>query len=139
MKKPQGTIGMLGAGPRENVLFSGDCVIRNLTRRHWLTLAGTLVGSTACGHRKGTGYPGSALIADSANRAVSVVDLISFSLKRTIPLDSAPTAILPGSEGSRVYVLTPDSGSVHTLTSDLKPVASRRWADELSNIRLSSN
>src|SRR4051812_3669721 len=100
----------------ETVLFSDDCESKSMTRREWLALGGAAV-LTGCGHRKGTGYQGYALIAAAGEKAISVVDLLSFRLVRTIPFDSAPAAIVPSPDHRRIYVLTPETGSVHVLTA----------------------
>jgi len=106
-----------------------------LTRRAWLAIGG-LVLSTACGPKKGTGYPGYALIATSGDDSVAVVDLTAFRLLRPILLGAPPVAVVPGGPAGRSYVLTPSTGSVHIIASDLKRTATRRLADRVSGIRV---
>lgn len=106
-----------------------------LTRREWIALGGALF-STACGPKKGTGYAGYALIATASDKSVAVVDLTAFRLLRSIPLNSYPTAVLPGGPDGRTYVLTPSTGTLHVLDSALNVSASRKLADELSEIRV---
>ena len=106
-----------------------------VTRRECFLLGGTLLGS-ACSRKKGTGYPGYALIATSGEKSVAVLDLMRFRLWKNIPLAAEPTAILSGTASGRAYVLTPSTGSVHALDTDLKVAGSGRFAEELSEIRL---
>ena len=105
-----------------------------MTRREWLALTGmALAGS--CGHKKGTGYPGYALISTAGDNSVSVVDLTAFDLLKTVRLNAAPAGIVSGTGSGLNYVLTPSNGSVHILDGNLSVIASRRLADELSAIR----
>ena len=106
-----------------------------MTRREWLGIGGLLV-SSACGRHKGTGYAGYALIATSGETSLAVVDLSIFRLLKTIELGAAPTAVVPGGQENRSYVLTPSAGSVHIVDGNLQRIASQRLADELSGIRL---
>ncbi len=106
-----------------------------MTRREWIALGGLLI-SSACGPKKGTGYAGYVLIATSGDPSLAVVDLTAFRLLHSIPLGAAPAAILPGGPDGRIYVLTPSAGSVYILDRALKIVASRKLADELSEIRI---
>ena len=111
--------------------------MNNPTRRAVLAAAAAALG-TACGRRKGTGYPGYALIAAAGERAVAVVDLIRFRHVDDIKLNAEPKALIAGPEGI-VYVLTPQTGSIHRLTPDLRLKASHRWADTLAGASLSSS
>ncbi len=106
-----------------------------MTRREWLALTGlALAGS--CTPKKGTGYPGYALISTAGDNSVSVVDLTAFNLSKTVRLNAAPSGIVSRSSPSLNYVLTPSNGSVHILDGNLALVNSRRLADELSAMRL---
>lgn len=110
-----------------------------MTRREWLALSGLALAS-GCSSKKGTGYPGYALISTAGDNSVSVVDLTTFNLVKTIPLNAAPAGIVlrnaPGLSYGFSYVLTPTNGSVHILDGKPAAIASRRLADELSAIRL---
>ncbi len=119
----------------EKLLFSDDCESKIMTRREWLAVSGAAALSS-CGRKKGTGYQGYALIAAAGEKAISVVDLLQFRLIRTIPLDSAPTAIVPAPDYGRIYVLTPETGSVHVLTSGLAHIGSAHLSHGISTIRL---
>ncbi|MGA8026562.1 MAG: hypothetical protein WB992_05410 [Bryobacteraceae bacterium] len=109
-----------------------------VTRREWLAVSG-LALSSACGPKKGTGYAGYALIATSGDNSVAVVDLTAFKLLRPIQLNASPSAVVPGGPGGRIYVLTPSTGSVHVLTSELARIATHRLADQLSAIRVAAD
>lgn len=97
---------------------------------------GAAAVSGSCGRKKGTGYLGYALIATAGDRAIAVVDLFEFRLARTIPLNAAPAAIVTSPGYHRIYVLTPETGSIHVLTPDLKLAGSVRLARQLSTMRL---
>jgi DNA-binding beta-propeller fold protein YncE len=109
-----------------------------MTRREWL-VAGSGAMFWSCGRKKGTGYQGYALVAAAGEKAISVIDLLRFRLVRTIPLDAAPAAIVPAPDYRRIYVLTPESGSIHVLTSELAHLGSARLSHGLSTIRLTPN
>jgi DNA-binding beta-propeller fold protein YncE len=109
-----------------------------VTRRQWLACGGLSL-LTACRRTKATGYPGYALIATSGDKSLGVVDLTSFSLKPAIPLGAAPTAVVPHPSGDRSYVLSPSTGSIHLIDSRLRRAASRRLADVLSEIRVTTD
>ena len=106
-----------------------------MTRREWLAAGGAAMLSS-CGRKKGTGYEGYALIAAAGEKAISVVDLLRFRLVRTVPLNAAPAAIVPAPDYRRIYVLTPETGSVHVLTSELTHLGSAHLSQDLSTIRL---
>ncbi len=95
-----------------------------------------MLAASACGPKKGTGYAGYALIATAGDNSVSVIDLTAFQLVKTVRLNAAPSAVVAGILPGRNYVLTPSNGSVHVLDEKLNVIASRRLADELSEIRL---
>ena len=109
-----------------------------MTRRQWLVCSGLSL-LTGCRRAKATGYPGYALIATSGDKSLGVVDLTSFSLKPAIPLGAAPTAVVPHPSGNISYVLTPSTGSVHLIDSQLRRPASHRLADVLSEIRITGD
>jgi WD40 repeat protein len=106
-----------------------------MTRREWLALTGMALAG-GCAQKKGTGYRGYALIATAGDHSLSVVDLTAFRLVKTVRLNAAPTAAVPGPASGGSYILTPSNGSVHMLDDTLNVVASRRLADEVSAIRL---
>ena len=76
------------------------------------------------------------MIATSGEKSLAVLDLMLFQLAKTIPLPAEPTAIVAGAASNRSYVLTPSTGSVHALNAGLQPAGSSRFAEELTEIRL---
>ena len=109
-----------------------------ITRRTWLGASGLALAG-ACARKKGTGYPGYALIATSGDDSIAAVDLTRFELAKTISVGAAPSAIVPGIASKHSYVLTPGTGSVHVVDENLKVIASRKLADEIAEIRLTSD
>jgi len=59
-----------------------------------------------------------------------------FRLSKAIPLPAEPTAIVSDAPSERAYILTPSTGSVHALDGELQVAGSSRWAESLSEIRL---
>ncbi len=66
----------------------------------------------SCSPPKATGFRGYCFVANQDSRTVAVVDLNRFHVRKQIPLDSAPSAVLPHPKLTRVFVLAPDAGSV---------------------------
>jgi YVTN family beta-propeller protein len=62
------------------------------TRRNFLAGGGVL--AAACGGKHAEGYRGFAYIAIAGSRAVATVDLLSFSLRRSIPLSCQPSLLI---------------------------------------------
>jgi hypothetical protein len=106
-----------------------------LNRRQWFALTGLALAS-ACRSRKGTGFPGYALIASAGDHSLTAVDLIGFRIAKMIPLNAAPSSVLLGSAG-QCYILTPSTGSVHMLGPELRIEKSRKLADAVSAMCLS--
>ena len=71
--------------------------------------------AAACGHRKATGFRGLCFVANQSSRAVAVVDLTTFRVRKQIPLDAAPAAVIAHPAQPKVYVLAPDSGAVFEI------------------------
>lgn len=106
-----------------------------VSRRDWL-MATAFALSSGCGPKKGTGYPGYALIATSGDESLAVLDLLTFRVLNPIPLGAPPTAVVTRGGGHTSLVLTPISGAVHVIGPSLARLFSRRLADEVSEIRL---
>lgn len=104
-----------------------------MTRREFGAAAASLCVA-ACGRKRATGFPGYALIATSGENSLAAVDLNSFRLAKTIPLAAPPTAVIPSRQSGWTYVLTPSNGTVTVIDSQLRPVMSRKIADELSEV-----
>ncbi len=71
----------------------------------------------ACGRRKGAGFHGYAFVANQEGRAVAAVDLIAFAVARHIRLDASPTAVLADPVRPAIYALTPETGTVHEIST----------------------
>lgn len=106
-----------------------------MTRRECIAAGGLMIAAS-CGRKKGTGFPGYAIIATSGDNSLTAVDLTAFRLAKTIPLAAAPTAVIPSRVPGQSFVLTPSIGTVYIIDENLHAVASRRVADQLSELRL---
>jgi len=69
----------------------------------------------ACGPPKAAGFRGYCLVADREGRAVAVIDLTSFRLRRRIALDAAPALIVPHPSKPKAFVLAPEAGTVYEI------------------------
>jgi WD40 repeat protein len=107
-------------------------------RRDFLAL-GLAAFSSACHRRKGTGYPGYALIATAGEQALAVVDLNAFVLRDSIALNGYPSAVLPAPTGGASYTLTPRNGTVHLIDARLQVARHNRLADEISELRIATD
>ncbi|HZU26897.1 MAG TPA: hypothetical protein VFA04_15335 [Bryobacteraceae bacterium] len=85
-----------------------------LTRRTFL--AGAAVAAAGCRQRKA--FSGYAFVANSEGGAVAAVDLGAFAVARHIRMNGQPTAIAADQATQRVFVLTPENGSVHEIRAD---------------------
>ncbi len=113
-----------------------------MTRRDWCAAASlTAVGGglailDGCGPKRGTGFPGYAIVATSGDNSLTAVDLTEFRLSKTIPLGAPPTAVIPSERPGWSFVLTPSTGTVYAIDAELRPVITKRIADQLSELRL---
>jgi len=74
--------------------------------------------AAACGSRSPAGYRGYAFVANQDGQAVAAVDLQAMAVVRHIPLDGSPSQVVAANSRPSVYVLTPETGSVHEIQSD---------------------
>ncbi len=84
-----------------------------------------LVAAAGCGPRRGSGFPGYALVADEESRSVAAVDLTAFALRRRIPLGSSPIQVVAGRERGTAYVLSLAPGELCELNVGDSRVARR--------------
>jgi hypothetical protein len=96
-----------------------------ISRRRFLAGSAALA---ACGRPKATGYRGFCFVANHDSRSVAVVDLTRFRVRRQIPLDAAPSLVLPNSADSKVYVLAAEAGTVYEIDAVLLSVRRRARA-----------
>src|ERR1700677_1648751 len=101
-------------------------------------ITGGLGGLISChGHDKATGFSGYAFIANQEGGAIAAVDLGVFAVARHIRVDGSPTAVVANYQGTRVYALTPDNGSIHEIrTGSLTFSRKIRVAEVAHEIRL---
>ena len=77
-------------------------------------------------------------MANQESRAVGVVDLTRFRVRRPIPLDAAPTAILSLPNKPRAYVLAAQGGTVFEIDATFLALGRRaRAGNEAVGMRLS--
>lgn len=106
-----------------------------MTRRLWLAGSALLI-SSACRSRKGTGFPGYALISSAGDHSLAVVDLTQFRLLQSIPLGAPASETILRPDGE-CLVLTPATGSIHVIDRQLRVANSRKLSDKLSAMCLS--
>jgi DNA-binding beta-propeller fold protein YncE len=83
-----------------------------LSRRSLLLAS---AGLAACGREKAIGFHGQCFVANQQSRSVAVVDLNRFRLRKQIPLDAAPAAIVQHTQRRKVFVLAPDAGTISEI------------------------
>src|SRR6478735_6743922 len=83
-----------------------------MNRRSFLLSIAPVV---SCGRRATAGFSGHAFVANEEGRSVAVVDLTKFRVSRDVRIEGNPTAILSHPKRAAVYVLTPQSGTVHEI------------------------
>ena len=86
------------------------------TRRSFLLVPAALL--SGCRRRRGVAFEGYAFVANQSARTIAAVDLAAFAVARQIYLDSSPGPMLADPVRPAVYVLTPESGTVHEIGSD---------------------
>jgi YVTN family beta-propeller protein len=88
-----------------------------------------ILGSAAalgCGRPKARAFPGYCFVANQESKSVAAVNLTRFRVRKMIPLDAAPAAVLAHPTLARVFVLAPESGTVYEI--DAGPLAVTRRA-----------
>ena len=88
----------------------------NSTRRQFLAGGlGVAAAQFGCGPSKHQALRAYAFVANSEGSTVAVADLATFAVARQIPLDDQPSQVIAPAGRSSVYVLTPQSGSLHEI------------------------
>ena len=86
------------------------------TRRGFLTGSlGVVATQLGCARPKRQGPRAYAFVANSEGSTVAVADLATFAVARQIRLDDQPSDVIAPAGRSSVYVLTPQSGSLHEI------------------------
>jgi DNA-binding beta-propeller fold protein YncE len=98
----------------------------NLSRRSLLLAA----AAAACGPPKAQGYRGYCFVANQNSRTIAVIDLTRFRLRKQIPLDAAPAAIVAHPAQPKAYVLAPETGTVYEIDVGKLSVSRRARAGD---------
>jgi DNA-binding beta-propeller fold protein YncE len=109
----------------------------NLITRRAL-LAAAVTTAVGCGRKKATPIPGYCFVASQGSRTVAAVSLEDFRVRRQIPLDSAPAAVLAHPSKPKVFVLAPDAGTVYEIDAATFAVSRRVRAGNLAQGMLMS-
>jgi DNA-binding beta-propeller fold protein YncE len=96
--------------------------VNGISRRSVLLGAAAAFG---CGHRKARAFFGFCFVANQESRSITVVDLTRFRVRKHIPLDAAPSAIIAAPSQPKVYVLTPETGTVYEIEAGALAVTRR--------------
>ncbi len=83
-------------------------------RRVFLAAGAAAVG---CSSGARPGFSGFAFVANEEGRAIACVDLTAFVVVKHIALPGAPTRLIGNSARQTVYALTPESGTVHEIST----------------------
>ena len=71
------------------------------------------IASLSCRRPPSVGFD--AFVANREGRSVAAVDLTTFRVRREAGIDGNPTAIISHGQRPAIYVLTPQTGTVHEL------------------------
>jgi YVTN family beta-propeller protein len=94
--------------------------------------------AVACDPHKATGFLGFCFVANQEGRSVGVVDLTRFRVRKQIPLDAAPAAVLSHPTRAKAFVLAPEAGTVYEIDAISLAVSRRvRAGNEAVGMRLS--
>jgi YVTN family beta-propeller protein len=108
-----------------------------MTSRRAFGLA-ALAGLMGCRPRRGSGFPGYALVAAAEGRSIAAADLTAFALARRIPLDASPEQVVNGAQRATAYVLASAPGSVFRIDArQLRPAGRLRIPHQPLAMRLS--
>jgi len=97
----------------------------HLSRRALLAAS---AGALACGRQKASGFRGYCFVANSESKSIAAVDLNHFHLRKQIPLDGTPSAVLTHNTRLKAYALAPDNGTVYEIDSYSMSVSRRAKA-----------
>ncbi|HEV3332027.1 MAG TPA: beta-propeller fold lactonase family protein [Bryobacteraceae bacterium] len=107
-----------------------------LSRRSLLLSSAALIG---CRKPKATGYSGYCFVADQDGHSLSVVDLTTFRRWRPVPLDAAPSQLLPHPRLPQVFALAAQEGVVYRIdVASLAVVRRARAGTHAVSMRLST-
>ena len=90
-----------------------------MTRRRWIAqAAGAPLFLAACGPRKGTAFPGFAVVALEAEQALSTINLERFRVTRQLRLEGAPSQVIALTTSRVVLCLIPTRGTLLAIDSE---------------------
>jgi YVTN family beta-propeller protein len=103
-----------------------EVTLPRISRRALLLSSAAALG---CARKKATGFPGYCFVANRGSRSVTVVDLNTFRVRKQIPLDAAPSAMVaaPDAEKPKVYALAPNAGAVYEIDVASLTVSRKAW------------
>jgi YVTN family beta-propeller protein len=103
-------------------------------------LLSSAAGLAACARDRATGFFGFCFVANQESRSIGVVDLTRFRVRRQIPLDAAPGAVLAHPTKPKAFVLAPQAGTVYEIDASLLTLGRRaRAGSEAVGMRFSRN
>lgn len=86
-----------------------------ISRRSFL---GGALALSACSPRKGTGFPGFAIIASEGEHSLTSVSLLQFRIARQLALEAAPSQLMAIDNPKMVLALLPDRGTIVAVDSE---------------------
>src|SRR5450432_2424548 len=108
------------------------------TRRRFLAGGlGVAAAQFGCGPSKHQALRAYAFVANSEGSTVAVADLATFAVARQIRFDDQPSQVIAPAGRSSVYVLTPQSGTLHEIAvQQLKVQRKLRLGQSAVSMRL---
>jgi YVTN family beta-propeller protein len=90
-----------------------------ISRRDWVKgTIGASLALAACGPRKGTGFPGFAIVALEAENALSAISLERFRVMHQLHLEGPPSQVAALSGAPLVLCLIPSRGTLIAIDSE---------------------
>ncbi len=86
------------------------------------------LAGVGCGRRKATAYGGYCFVANQQGRTVAAVDLSQFRVRKEIVLDAEPSTVIAHPGVPKVFVLAPETGTVHEIDATTLGVTRRARA-----------
>jgi DNA-binding beta-propeller fold protein YncE len=84
-----------------------------ISRRTLLLLPA--VAAVSCRPPRAQAYQAYCFVANRDGRSIAVVDLAVFRVRKQIPLDAAPSAVVAHPKHTKIFVLAPDAGAVYEI------------------------
>jgi YVTN family beta-propeller protein len=101
-------------------------------------LAAASGAALGCGRKKATAIEGYCLVANQGSRSVAAVSLEKFRVMKQIPLDAAPSVVLPHPGKPKAFVLAPENGTVYEIDAGTLAISRRtRAGNAATSLRIS--